>query len=149
MLLQGLTGIVASTGRGERPPVPVGSGFSDQVGAMNMDYGILTALYRRARSGKGQEIKVDLLSGMLAHQRQEMLTAMNFGKDFKRPNSGIGHPGMDAPFGVYPSSDGVVIIAMSRSRSSSACLAKTACLPMTTRRRCSTSATRCGECSRH
>ena len=113
MLIQGLTGIAAATGRGDGPPVPVGAGFSDQVGAMNMVYGILTALYWRERSGEGQEIKVDLLSGMLAHQGQEMLMAMNFDEDFERPNSGIGHPGMDAPFGVYPTSDGWVTIAMS------------------------------------
>ena len=113
MLIQGLTGIAAATGRGDGPPVPVGSGFSDQVGAMNMVYGILAALYWRERSGEGQEVKVDLMSGMLAHQGQEMLMAMNFGQDFQRPNSGIGHPGIDAPFGVYPTSDGWVTIAMS------------------------------------
>ncbi len=53
MLIQGLTGIAVATGRGDGPPVPVGAGFSDQVGAMNMVYGILTALYRRERSGRG------------------------------------------------------------------------------------------------
>jgi crotonobetainyl-CoA:carnitine CoA-transferase CaiB-like acyl-CoA transferase len=113
MLIQGLTGLAAATGRGDGPPVPVGSGFSDQVGAMNLVYGILTALHWRHRSGLGQEVKVDLLSGMLAHQGQEMLMAMNFNQDFQRPNSGIGHPGMDAPFGVYPTTDGWVTIAMS------------------------------------
>jgi crotonobetainyl-CoA:carnitine CoA-transferase CaiB-like acyl-CoA transferase len=116
MLLQGLTGIAAATGRGDGPPVPVGSGFSDQVGAMNMVYGILTALLWRERSGKGQEVKVNLMSAMLAHQGQELLTAMNFNTDFQRPKSGIGHPGMDAPFGVYPTSDGWVTIAMSPFR---------------------------------
>jgi crotonobetainyl-CoA:carnitine CoA-transferase CaiB-like acyl-CoA transferase len=113
MLIQGLTGIAAATGRGDGPPVPVGAGFSDQVGAMNMTYGILTALYWRERSGKGQEVHVNLLAGMLAHQGQEMLMAMNFEQDFRRPNSGIGHPGMDAPFGVYPTTDGWVTVAMS------------------------------------
>jgi crotonobetainyl-CoA:carnitine CoA-transferase CaiB-like acyl-CoA transferase len=113
MLIQGLTGIAAATGRRDGPPVPVGSGFSDQIGAMNMVYGILSALYWRERSGEGQEIKVDLLTAMLAHQGQEMLMAMNFQRDLQRPNSGIGHPGMDAPFGVYPTSDGWVTIAMS------------------------------------
>ena len=113
MLIQGLTGIAAATGRGDGPPVPVGSGFSDQVGAMNMVYGILTALYWRERSGLGQEIKVDLMSAMLAHQGQEMLMAMNFSADFQRPRSGIGHPGMEAPFGVYPTNDGWVTVAMS------------------------------------
>lgn len=113
MLLQGLTGLMAATGRADGPPVPVGSGFADQVGAMNMVFGILTSLYWRERSGLGQEVNVDLLSGMLAHQGQEMLSAMNFEQDFTRPNSGIGHPGMEAPFGVYPTSDGWVTIAMS------------------------------------
>ena len=116
MLLQGLTGLMAATGPADGAPIPVGAGFTDQVGAMNMVYGILSALIWRARSGKGQEVKVDLLSGMLAHQGQEILMAVNFDEDFKRPNSGIGHPGMDAPFGVYPTSDGWVTIAMSPFR---------------------------------
>ncbi|MEO0532185.1 MAG: protein kinase, partial [Planctomycetota bacterium] len=49
---------------------------------------------------------VNLLAGMLAHQNQEMVTALAFGEDFQRPSSGIGHPGMDAPFGTYPTADG-------------------------------------------
>lgn len=113
MLIQGLTGIMAATGRADGPPVPVGSGFSDQVGAMNMVYGILAALLYRERTGKGQEVKVNLLAGMLAHQNQEMVMALNFNEDLLRPNSGIGHPGMDAPFGTYPTKDGWITIAMS------------------------------------
>ncbi len=148
MLIQGLTGIAAATGRGDGPPVPVGSGFSDQVGAMNMVYGILTALYWRERSGLGQEIKVDLLSAMLAHQGQEMLMAMNFSADFQRPKSGIGHPGMEAPFGVYPTSDGHVTVAMSPYKKLVACLATRAFLPTTTRMTSSTSATKSGPGSR-
>jgi len=116
MLLQGLTGIMAATGQASAPPTPVGAGFSDQVGAMNMVYGILSALLWRERSGEGQEVRVNLMAGMLAHQNQEMVTAMAFGEDFERPESGIGHPGMDAPFGTYPTSDGWVTIAMSPFR---------------------------------
>lgn len=113
MLIQGLTGIMAATGQADNPPTPVGAGFSDQIGAMNMVYGILSSLVWRDRSGKGQEVKVNLLAGMLAHQNQEMVMALNFNEDFQRPKSGIGHPGMDAPFGTYPTSDGWVTIAMS------------------------------------
>ncbi|MCR9138950.1 MAG: CoA transferase [Alphaproteobacteria bacterium] len=113
MLIQGLTGIMAATGQADNPPTPVGAGFSDQVGAMNMVYGILSALYWRERSGEGQEVSVNLMAGMLAHQNQEMVMAMNFGEDMERPNSGIGHPGMDAPFGTYPTRDGWITIAMS------------------------------------
>lgn len=116
MLVQGLTGVAAATGRADGPPVPIGAGFADQIGAMNMVYGILTALYWRERSGEGQHVEVNLMSGLLAHQGQEMLTAMHFGEDFQRPRSGIGHPGMDAPFGVYPTRGGYVTIAMSPFR---------------------------------
>ncbi|MEO1678709.1 MAG: CaiB/BaiF CoA-transferase family protein [Pseudomonadota bacterium] len=116
MLVQGLTGIMAATGQADNPPTPVGAGFSDQIGAMNMVYGILSALLWRERSGEGQEVKINLLAGMLAHQNQEMVMAMNFAEDFQRPNSGIGHPGMDAPFGTYPTKDGWVTIAMSPFR---------------------------------
>ena len=116
MLLQGLTGLAAATGRRDGPPVPVGAGFADQIGAMKMVYGILSALYWRERSGKGQEIKVDLLSALLQHQNQEMVWVMNFGENLERPNSSIGHPGMDAPFGLYPVKDGWVSIAMSPYR---------------------------------
>ena len=113
MLVQGLTGIMAATGQADQPPTPVGVGFSDQIGAMNMVYAILAALLWREKSGKGQKVEINLMAGMLAHQNQEMVMAMNFNEDFHRPNSGIGHPGMDAPFGTYPVTDGWVTIAMS------------------------------------
>lgn len=78
MLAQGLTAIIAAIGQADQPPTAVGAGFSDQVGAMSMVYGILTALLWRERPGKGQEVKVNLLAGMLAHQSQEMVMAINF-----------------------------------------------------------------------
>lgn len=114
MLIQGLAGLVANTGRGDQPPVPAGAGLADQIGAMNMVYGILAALYWREKTGKGQKIEVNLLAGMLAHLAQEYVAVLNLGEDLVRPNSGIGHPGMQAPFGIYATKDGgYVSIAMS------------------------------------
>ncbi len=114
MLIQGLSGLVANTGRGDGAPIPAGAGMADQIGAMNMVYGILSALYYREKTGKGQKIEVNLLAGMLAHLGQEYVAVLNLGEDFVRPNSGIGHPGMQAPFGIYQTRDGgYVSIAMS------------------------------------
>ncbi|MER9628692.1 CaiB/BaiF CoA-transferase family protein [Mesorhizobium sp. M0296] len=114
MLIQGLSGLISNTGRGDQAPVPAGAGLADQIGAMNMVYGILSALYYREKTGKGQKIEVNLLAGMLAHLNQEYVAVLNLGEDFVRPNSGIGHPGMQAPFGVYEAKDGgYVSIAMS------------------------------------
>jgi crotonobetainyl-CoA:carnitine CoA-transferase CaiB-like acyl-CoA transferase len=114
MLIQGLAGLISNTGRGDQAPVPAGAGLADQIGAMNMVYGILSALYYREKTGKGQKIEVNLLAGLLAHLNQEYVAVLNLGEDFVRPNSGIGHPGMQAPFGVYETRDGgYVSIAMS------------------------------------
>ncbi len=113
MLIQGLAGLVANTGRGDQPPVPAGAGLADQIGALNMVYGILAALYWREKTGKGQKIEVNLLAGMLAHLAQEYVAVLNLGQDLERPKSGIGHPGMQAPFGIYETKDGYVSIAMS------------------------------------
>ena len=113
MLIQGLTGLASNTGRGDGPPVPAGAGLADQIGAMNMVYGILSALYWREKSGKGQKIEVNLMAGLMAHLAQEYVAVLNLGQDLERPNSGIGHPGMQAPFGIYETKDGYVSIAMS------------------------------------
>lgn len=114
MLIQGLSGLVSNTGRGDQAPVPAGAGLADQIGAMNMVYGILSALYYREKTGIGQKIEVNLLAGMLAHLGQEYCAVLNLGEDFVRPNSGIGHPGMQAPFGIYETKDNRhVSIAMS------------------------------------
>ncbi|MCC5972606.1 MAG: CoA transferase [Rubellimicrobium sp.] len=114
MLIQGLAGLASNTGRGDGPPIPAGAGLADQIGAMNMVYGILAALLYRSRTGKGQKIEVNLLAGMMAHLNQEYVAVLNLGQDFVRPNSGIGHPGIQAPFGIYETRDGqFVSIAMS------------------------------------
>lgn len=114
MLIQGLTGLASNTGRGDGPPIPAGSGLADQIGAMNMVYGILSALYYREKTGKGQKVEVNLLAGMLAHLAQEYVAVLNLGQDLVRPKSGIGHPGMQAPFGMYQTREGLYVsIAMS------------------------------------
>ncbi|MGP1396038.1 MAG: CaiB/BaiF CoA transferase family protein [Inquilinaceae bacterium] len=114
MLIQGLAGLATNTGPADGPPIPAGAGLADQIGAMNMVYGILSALYYREKSGKGQKVEVNLLAGMLAHLNQEFVAVMNLDEDFVRPNSGIGHPGIQAPFGIYGTRDGhYVSIAMS------------------------------------
>ncbi len=114
MLIQGLAGLAMNTGRGDGPPIPAGAGLADQIGAMNMVYGILSALLYRARTGKGQKVEVNLLAGMMAHLNQEYVAVLNLHEDFVRPNSGIGHPGIQAPFGIYKTRDGHYIsIAMS------------------------------------
>lgn len=112
LLVQGMAGVAMATGRDDQPPVPLGIGLSDQLGAFHIVYGVLTALYWREKSGRGQRIGVNLFSSTLAIQAQDFVTELNLGRRLERPNSGIGHPGMPAPFGIYPTKDGFISIAM-------------------------------------
>ncbi len=112
MLVQGLSGAALSSGRADAGPVVVGTGLSDQLGALHVVYGVLAALYHREKTGHGQEIQVNLLASTVAFQMQEFMTVLNLGRSHKRPSSGIGHPGAAAPFGTYATQDGFISIAM-------------------------------------
>jgi crotonobetainyl-CoA:carnitine CoA-transferase CaiB-like acyl-CoA transferase len=112
LLLQGLSGLMSVTGKAGDSPTPLGVAIADQLGSYHMVYGILAALLHRERTGQGQKVEVDLFRALMAHQMQEFVTTLNTGRRFDRPNSGIGHPGMPAPFGVYRTADGFLNIAM-------------------------------------
>ncbi|MBP1934472.1 CaiB/BaiF CoA transferase family protein [Ammoniphilus resinae] len=111
LLIQSLTGLTKVTGRGDAAPTPLGTGIADQMGAFNIVYGILSSLYYREKTGKGQKIEVNLFQALLTHQLQELVVTLNLGRNFERPNSGIGHPGMPAPFGIYQTADGYICIS--------------------------------------
>ena len=112
LLLQGITGLAKNTGRLMYPPTQLGVGIADQLGSLNMVIGILSALHYRNRTGKGQEIKVDLMSALLQHQLQEFVAVLNLNQEFERPDSGVGHPGSGAPFGIYKTKDDYISIAV-------------------------------------
>ncbi|HLX92499.1 MAG TPA: CoA transferase [Puia sp.] len=113
LLVQSVSGAIMTSGKKSDGPVSLGTALCDQVNALNCVYAILAALYYRERTGKGQEIKTNLLSSAIAFQMQDYFTIHNMGASFERPESGIGHPGNPAPFGTYKTKDGYIAIAMS------------------------------------
>jgi crotonobetainyl-CoA:carnitine CoA-transferase CaiB-like acyl-CoA transferase len=112
LLVQSISGAVMTSGKKTDGPVSLGTALCDQVNALNCVYAILAALYYREKSGKGQEIKTNLLSSAIAFQMQDYFTIHNMGVKFERPASGIAHPGNPAPFGTYQTKDGYLAIAM-------------------------------------
>ena len=113
LLVQSVSGAIMTSGKKSDGPVAIGTALCDQVNGLNSVYAILAALYYREKTGKGQEIKTNLLSSAIAFQMQDYFTIQNLGKPFERPESKIGHPGNPAPFGMYQTSDGYLTIAMS------------------------------------
>lgn len=70
-------------GPGNRPEIPY-PGVADQSGAMNLAFGIMTALYVRERTGIGQKVEVSLYGTQLALQSPEILHSLHFGSERDR-----------------------------------------------------------------
>jgi len=79
LLVQSVSGAIMTSGKKSDGPVSLGTALCDQVNALNCVYAILAALYYREKTGKGQEIKTNLLSSAIAFQMQDgyIAIAMN------------------------------------------------------------------------
>lgn len=111
-LVQALTGAMWLTGRRDDPPFLFGAAVADEFTGIHLALGILAALHRREHSGKGQRVDVDLLSGMMALQQQELTAYLNHKQSMERPAGNVGHPGITAPCGVYETRDGYLLLSM-------------------------------------
>ena len=67
-IAQARGGIMGVTGEPTEPPVLIPAGIGDQVGAMLLAYGIVTALLARERLGIGQRVDTSLLGSQIALQ---------------------------------------------------------------------------------
>jgi len=65
LLVQGMSGIMSVTGEDGRDPVKVGLPQTDLITAMWAGFGILTALYRRERTGEGEYVELGMLDATL------------------------------------------------------------------------------------
>jgi crotonobetainyl-CoA:carnitine CoA-transferase CaiB-like acyl-CoA transferase len=74
--------------------------------------GILAALHARERTGEGQKVSVSMLASMLDCQVQELVAYLNAGASFERTEQPSAHAWIPAPYGVYRSSDGWIVLAM-------------------------------------
>ncbi len=61
-------GVMCAIGGPELPPTYVFGGIADQMGAIMLAYGVITALFARERYGIGQEVDASHLGSMIALQ---------------------------------------------------------------------------------
>lgn len=112
LLVQALAGTLGLTGRAEDPPMACGIGISDEYTGLHLTVAILAALVHRNRTGEGQQVAVNLFSCTVAAQQQELTVWLNHGEPMPRAKENIGHIGGTAPFGIYPTADGHIALAM-------------------------------------
>ncbi len=106
---QAYGGLISTTGTDDGPMTPVGALVADHCGAQNLAMGILSALFGRERSGRGQKVEVSLLGSQIWLQASEYTHLLMTGEVAGRSNGG--HPLVHALYGIYRTSDGYVAIA--------------------------------------
>jgi crotonobetainyl-CoA:carnitine CoA-transferase CaiB-like acyl-CoA transferase len=111
LLLQALSGSMFSVGRATDPPAPAGLYVVDAVTAYNAFEGVLAGLLHRERTGEGQLVEVNMLDSIVTFQMQE-LSAFTVGrKPQSRSKEPHGHVYIRAPYGVYETKDGYIVLS--------------------------------------
>ena len=75
ILGQARSGMMMMSGTPEQAPAFSQVNTADQVGAMTLSYGILLALWHRARTGEGQRVDGSLLGGQIALQAHHIASS--------------------------------------------------------------------------
>ena len=112
-VIQGMSGLMSLTGEPQGVPVKTGISISDIATGIWAANGIQAALLQRERTGRGQQVDMSLFDcsvAMLANQATYYLTTGG-----NPPRMGNAHAQV-APYGVFPVSDGHVILAPANDR---------------------------------
>lgn len=109
IVAQGMAGIMSITGYPDNPPARVGSSLGDISAGLYAAFGIMTALFSREQTGKGQYVDIALLDSVFAFIETNIVrhTIGNIIPE----RVGARHP-LSAPFDIYQCKDGLVIIAI-------------------------------------
>ncbi len=108
LTIQAMAGIMSVTGFPDRPPVKAGPAIVDYMGGTNLYAAIVTALFQRERTGKGQQVEISLQEVMYPTLSSNLGLFFG-GKGTQR--TGNRHGGLaSSPYNVYPTSDGYFAI---------------------------------------
>lgn len=114
LLLQSLSGLSWLSGRKSQEPVPFGLAVADLMCGNHFVQGILTALLKRAKTGKGVLVEVSLLESVLDIQFESITSFLNDGGQLPERGDvkGSAHAFLSAPYGVYQTQDSYISLAM-------------------------------------
>lgn len=114
ILMQARSGLIGVTGTPDHAPTPVGSAIVDQHGGALMAMGILAALLRREREGKGTRVEASLINSGIDLQGEALVNFFAGGKtrDVLHREKNLATWFHEAPYGVYPATDGHVVISL-------------------------------------
>ncbi|WP_170235339.1 CaiB/BaiF CoA transferase family protein [Verticiella sediminum] len=108
LIVQAESGVMSLNGEGDSPPTKLGLPVADLSSGMFAVHGILAALLRRSRTGKGGLVEVSMMSSLLSLSVYNATRYFVTGQTPKR--MGSRHPGV-VPYGQYATSDGNVLLS--------------------------------------
>jgi crotonobetainyl-CoA:carnitine CoA-transferase CaiB-like acyl-CoA transferase len=108
LIAQGMSGFMRYTGEEHGTPTKAGVAVADIFAGALAVQSILAALFERQRTGRGRELEVNLLEGMLALGTYQVSRFLNAGEDAQA--QGNDHRSI-MPYGTYKTQDGYVNIA--------------------------------------
>ena len=108
IVTQAMGGALSLNGEAGGTPVKLGVPLGDMVGGIFGSVGVLSALHERHATGRGRLVDISLHDGMLG--MLGYLAQRYFVTGSDPVPVGSGHPSI-VPYGSFPASDGMVIIA--------------------------------------
>lgn len=107
-IVQGMGGVMSTTGHEGGPPARVGYSIGDMAGGMFTSMGVLAALAERSISGRGQHVDVGMLDCQLALMENPIIRHLATG-EIPGP-VGHHHP-LNTPHQALPVSDGWIVLS--------------------------------------
>jgi crotonobetainyl-CoA:carnitine CoA-transferase CaiB-like acyl-CoA transferase len=113
LLAQARSGVMWLNGDHDQGPVPFGLAIADMLAGAAVAQGILASLVKQGRSGEGAHVETSLLEALVDFQFEVLTTHLNDGRRKpKRSEFRSAHAYLSAPYGVYPTADGWLALAM-------------------------------------
>jgi crotonobetainyl-CoA:carnitine CoA-transferase CaiB-like acyl-CoA transferase len=113
LLAQSISGLPWLNGSREEGPVPVGLSVADLLASCHLAEGITALLLRRERTGEGGLVETSLLEAMLDLQFELISAHLNDPTVVVERGGPHGaNAFLAAPYGVYPTADGYLALAM-------------------------------------
>ncbi|MET3898038.1 crotonobetainyl-CoA:carnitine CoA-transferase CaiB-like acyl-CoA transferase [Devosia sp. UYZn731] len=111
LLLQSFAGLTMNAGRSTELPHPSPLYMVDVSASHHLTEGVLAALVARATSGRGQEIRVTMVSAIMEMQVQELTSFMSSEGPPRRSASPQASIYMEPPYGIYQCKDAHLALA--------------------------------------
>ena len=110
LTVQAMAGVMSITGFPDRPPVKAGPAVCDFFAGTHLYGAIVSALYEREKTGGARQVEVAMLDAVYPSLSSSLGLHYGSGGDVP-PRTGNRHGGMaEAPYNVYPASDGFIAI---------------------------------------